>query len=41
LPHIAFEDVAIVQENRQLRRDWIAELERMVNDSDRQKWIGE
>jgi hypothetical protein len=42
LPHVAFEDVAIVQENRQLRRDWIAELERMVNDSDhRQKWIGE
>ncbi|NBV95303.1 MAG: hypothetical protein EBR90_00735 [Actinobacteria bacterium] len=41
LPHTAFEDVAVVQENRQLRRDWIAELERMVNDSDRQKWIGE
>ena len=41
LPHVAFEDVAIVQENRQLRRDWIAELEAMVNDSDRQKWIGE
>ncbi len=41
LPHIAFEDVAIIQENRQLRRDWIAELERMVNDSSRQKWIGE
>ena len=41
LPHVAFEDVAIVQENRQLRRDWIAELERMVNDSDRQRWIGE
>lgn len=41
LPHVAFEDVAIVQENRQLRRDWIAELERMINDSDRQKWIGE
>ena len=41
LPHVAFEDVATIQENRQLRRDWIAELERMVNDSDRQKWIGE
>lgn len=41
LPHTAFEDVAIVQENRQLRRDWIAELERMVNDGNRQKWIGE
>jgi len=41
LPHTAFEDVAILQENRQLRRDWIAELERMVNDSNRQKWIGE
>ena len=41
LPHVAFEDVAIVQENRQLRRDWIAELEAMVNDGDRQKWIGE
>ena len=41
LPHTAFEDVAVIQENRQLRRDWIAELERVVNDSDRQKWIGE
>ena len=41
LPHTAFEDVATIQENRQLRRDWIAELERMVNDSNRQKWIGE
>lgn len=41
LPHSAFEEVAIMQENRQLRRDWIAELERMVNESDRQKWIGE
>ena len=41
LPHVAFEDVAIVQENRQLRRDWIVRLENMVNDSDRQKWIGE
>jgi hypothetical protein len=41
LPHIAFEDVATIQENRQLRRDWIAELERVVNDSDRQRWIGE
>lgn len=41
LPHTAFEDVATIQENRQLRRDWIAELERMVNGSDRQKWIGE
>jgi phage anti-repressor protein len=41
LPHTAFEDVATIQENRQLRRDWIDELERMVNDSDRQKWIGE
>ena len=41
LPHVAFEDVAIVQENRQLCRDWIVRLENMVNDSDRQKWIGE
>ena len=41
LPYTAFEDVAIVQENRQLRRDWIAELERMVNNGNRQKWIGE
>ena len=41
LPHGAFEDVAIMQENRQLRRDWITELERVINESDRQKWIGE
>ena len=41
LPHSAFEDVAIMQENRQLRRDWIIELERVINESNRQKWIGE
>lgn len=41
LPHTAFDTVAYVQENRQLRRDWIANLEAMVRDSDRQYWLGE
>ena len=41
LPHTAFDTVAYVQENRQLRRDWIANLEAMIRDSDRQYWLGE
>lgn len=41
LPHVAFDTVAYFQENRQLRRDWISNLEAMVDGSDRQRWLGE
>jgi hypothetical protein len=41
LPSDAFSTAVRFQENHELRREWLGQLDRLVDGSDRNRWIGE
>lgn len=41
LPGDAFQLTARIQDNRELLRDYLPELDQLVRNSNRQRWIGE